>query len=347
MSMPALRLLGSDRAERCRWDAFVQQAADATFFHRSGWQTVIEEAFGHRTWFYYVEQDGEIRAILPIAEMRSRLFGHGLVSLPFCVYGGVAGSCRASRRILVEAAQSLACRIGARHLELRHCAHTAESAGWAQKDLYYTFRKQISADNDANFAAIPRKQRAVLRKSFTCGLQSRVEDDTHAFFAAYSASVHHLGTPVLSPRYFQLLKKEFGGDCEIRVISQQRKTMSAVLSFYFRDEVLPYYGGGIAAARGCGANDFMYWTLMQAAVERGCAVFDFGRSKAGTGAFGFKKNWGFSASPLPYAWWLNGQAEVPDLNPLNPRYQLAIRAWRRMPLSLANVIGPHIARNLG
>jgi FemAB-related protein (PEP-CTERM system-associated) len=347
MNHPALRLLGSDTAERRRWDAFVQQAPDATFFHRSGWQSVIETAFGHRTWFYYVEQDGGIRAILPVAEIRSRLFGHDLVSLPFCVYGGVAGSCRASRRVLIEAVQSLASRIGARHLELRHSAPASESAGWAQKDLYYTFRKPIGADNDANFAAIPRKQRAVLRKSFSFGLQSCVEDCTQRFFQAYSASVHHLGTPVFAPRYFQLLKNEFGDDCEIRVISHQRKTLAAVLSFYFRNEVLPYYGGGTTAARECGANDFMYWSLMQAAVERGCTSFDFGRSKAGTGAFCFKKNWGFSPAALPYAWWLNGGTEVPDLNPLNPRYRLAIRAWRSMPLSLANVIGPHIARNLG
>ena len=156
-----------------------------------------------------------------------------------------------------------------------------------------------------------------------------------------------LGTPVFSRRFFRLLKDEFGDDCEVLTITLDGKVISSVMSFYFRDEVLPYYGGGVAAARAVAGNDFMYWDLMRRACERGLRVFDFGRSKRGTGSFDFKKNWGFEPAPLHYEYFLVTDTRVPEINPLNPKYRLFIQAWKRMPLALANAIGPHIVRNLG
>ncbi|UGQ46215.1 FemAB family XrtA/PEP-CTERM system-associated protein [Massilia endophytica] len=347
MSIPVLQLMDADTSGRRRWDAFVYETPDATFFHRSGWQRVIGEAFGHRCWFYYTEQGGRISAILPLAEIRSRLFGHALVSLPFCVYGGVAGACERSRTALVDAARALARKLGVRHLELRRLQAAEDGPEWHGKDLYYTFRKPICASDEANLTAIPRKQRAVVRKGIALGLRSEIDADAGRFFPVYAGSVHRLGTPVFGRRYFQLLKEEFGDDCELRVIGKDGHALAAVMSFFFRNEVLPYYGGGVPQARSTAAYDFMYWSLMRDAAARGCTIFDFGRSKRGTGAFDFKKNWGFAPAPLPYAYWLNTGASVPDVNPLNPRYKLLIAAWRRLPLALANAIGPHIARDLG
>jgi FemAB-related protein (PEP-CTERM system-associated) len=167
-------------------------------------------------------------------------------------------------------------------------------------------------------------------------------------FAAYADSVHRLGTPVFPKKYFALLQDVFGDECEVRTITTATgQLVASVLSFYWRDEVVPYYGGGTMLAREVAGNDFMYWNLMQAAAARGCRVFDFGRSKLGTGAYDFKKNWGFSAQPLPYEYKLYGATKLPDNNPLNPKYQLFIKMWKKLPLPLANAIGPHIVRNLG
>jgi len=120
-----------------------------------------------------------------------------------------------------------------------------------------------------------------------------------------------------------------------------------VLSFFFRNEVLPYYGGGTPRARHLGANDFMYWELMTRAADRGARLFDFGRSKIGTGSFAFKKNWGFEPEPLHYQYWLQPGREIPDHNPLNPKYRTMIAAWKRLPLPIANIIGPAIVRGIG
>lgn len=338
-----IRRLAAGEAER--WDRYVLAHPDASFFHRAGWKRVIEEAFGHRTHFLLAERGGEIVGVLPLAEIRSRLFGHSLGSLPFCAYGGILADHDAAYRALDEAAQTLARELGVGALEYRN--QVAQHAHWATKDLYVTFKKAIEPEIEANLNAIPRKQRAMVRKGIKAGLLGELDTDTTRFFQAYSASVHRLGTPVFSRTFFRLLKDEFGDDCEVLTISLDGTVISSVMSFYFRDEVLPYYGGGTDAARAVAGNDFMYWELMRRACERGLGVFDFGRSKRGTGSFDFKKNWGFEPTPLYYEYFLVSDTAVPEINPLNPKYRLFIQAWKRMPLALANVIGPHIVKNLG
>ncbi len=328
-----------------QWDAYVNIHPDATFFHRAGWKRVIEAAFGHRTHFLLAERGGEMVGVLPLVEIRSRLFGHNLGSLPFCTYGGILADHDAAWRALDEAAQTLAMRLKVGALEYRN--QMAQHAHWPTKDLYVTFRKAIEPDVEANMNAIPRKQRAMVRKGIKAGLVGEIDPDTTRFFQAYSASVHRLGTPVFSRKFFRLLKEEFGDDCEVLTITLEGQVIASVMSFYFRDEVLPYYGGGADAARAVAGNDFMYWELMRRACERGFKMFDFGRSKRGTGSFDFKKNWGFEPTPLYYEYFLVTDTDVPEINPLNPKYRLFIQAWKKMPLALANVIGPHIVKNLG
>jgi FemAB-related protein (PEP-CTERM system-associated) len=328
-----------------RWEAYVHTHPEGTFFHRAGWKRVIEAAFGHRTHFLLAERDGGLVGVLPLAEIDSRLFGHSLGSLPFCAYGGILADDADAYRALDEAAQALARRLKVGALEYRNQA--ARHALWPTKDLYVTFKKAIEPEVEANMNAIPRKQRAMVRKGIKAGLVGEIDADTTRFFQAYSASVHRLGTPVFSRKFFRLLKDAFGDDCEVLTITLDGQVIASVMSFYFRDEVLPYYGGGVDAARAVAGNDFMYWDLMRRACERGLKVFDFGRSKRGTGSFDFKKNWGFEPTPLYYEYCLVADETVPEINPLNPKYRLFIQAWKKMPLALANVIGPHIVKNLG
>ena len=306
---------------------------------------MIEDALGHRTHFLLAECDGAVAGVLPLAEIDSRLFGHSLGSLPFCAYGGIVADHPAAWRALDAAAQDLATRLGVGALEYRNRA--AQHADWPRQDLYVTFRKAIAPEIEANMNAIPRKQRAMVRKGIKAGLVGEIDADTTRFFRAYSESVHRLGTPVFSRRFFRRLKDEFGDDCEVLTVTLDGKVISSVMSFYFRDEVLPYYGGGVREARALAGNDFMYWDLMRRACERGFRVFDFGRSKRGTGSFDFKKNWGFEPAPLHYEYFLVADTRVPEINPLNPKYRLLIQAWKRLPLPLANLIGPHIVKNLG
>jgi FemAB-related protein (PEP-CTERM system-associated) len=248
---------------------------------------------------------------------------------------------------LNDAAIKLAADLDVDHLEYRQI-ESATPTGFREKaDLYVTFRKPIDADVERNMLAVPRKQRAMIRKGIKFGLTSEVDADASRLHRVYAESVRNLGTPVFSCRYFEELKREFGDACEILTIIHDGKPVAGVMNFYFRDEVLPYYGGGTAAARALAANDFMYWEVMRRACERGYRLFDFGRSKQGTGAFDFKKNWGFTPMPLRYQYLLRRGDRLPELNPSNPKYRLAIALWKRLPLPIANLLGPHIVRNLG
>jgi FemAB-related protein (PEP-CTERM system-associated) len=332
-------------SDRRAWDDFVLGAPGGSFFHLSGWRRIIEDVCGHRTHFLYAVRGSEITGVLPLAEIKSRLFGHSLVSTPFCVYGGVVAASDDDRTALENRACLLAQSLRVDYLELRN---RQKSVGdWPTKNLYVTFRKRISANDDENLKAIPRKQRAMVRKGIDAGLKSHVGRDVSTFFSMYSESVRNLGTPVLSKRFFATLLSEFGDKVDILTVSLDGAPVSSVMTFYFRDEVLPYYGGGTNAARDLKANDFMYWELMRQATARGASWFDFGRSKEGTGSYSFKKNWGFEPETLAYQYHLVRSRTVPDLSPLNPKYRLMIATWRRLPLRLTHVIGPMLARYLG
>lgn len=345
MDRPPLLVKHLDATDRRRWDAFVYACPEASFFHLAAWQDIIREVFRHRTHFLYAERAGEIVAILPLAEVRSRLFGHALASLPFCAYGGVVGAPDAA--VMLEAeAEDLARRLGVQHLEYRNLS--ARHADWPHQDLYVTFRKEIVPDDEANLLAIPRKQRAMVRKGMRNGLVARVDDDVERFFPLYAGNVLRHGTPALPKAFFARLLREFGANCEVLTVTDAAGTpMSSVLSFYFRNEVLPYYAGDAPAARELAANDFKYWELMRRAAGRGATLFDFGRSKLGTGPYSFKKNWGFEPQPLAYEYRLYKRDAVPQNNPMNPKYRALIALWRRLPLPIANALGPHIVRNLG
>ena len=343
-------------ADAGAWDAFVAQHASGSFLHRATWAPVIARAFGHTPHYALAEQDGAITGILPLVHVKTRLFGNSLMSAPFCVYGvPLVADADAAAALDAHATQLMA-QTGARVTEFR--LRDPLPDGWlpehewpTRSDLYVTFRKAIIADDDANLKAIPRKQRAMVRKGIDRGLQSHVSRDTDALHAIYAQSVRNLGTPVFSRRYFRVLAEAFGTDMDVVTITDSGTPVAAVLNFYdhgpTRAEVLPYYGGGTAAARGAYGNDFMYWAVMRHAAARGITMFDFGRSKTGTGAYAFKKNWGFDPAPLHYRYRLAAGASIPDHNPLNPKYRLMIAAWKRLPVPVANLIGPSIVRGIG
>jgi FemAB-related protein (PEP-CTERM system-associated) len=336
-----------DKSGMAAWDDYVFGNPLATFFHRAAWMNVLERAFGHRTYFLYAERDGEIVGILPIAEVRSIVFGHSLASLPFCVYGGIVANTEEIAGALRERACALADKLKVEALEFRNIRPCAEQ-DWPIKELYFTFRKTIVEDEETNLMAIPNRQRAMIRKGVKEGLNSDWDDGTERLYKVYAESVKNLGTPVFSQKYFRVLREEFGDACSVLMITHGGSDVAGVMSFYFKEEVLPYYGGSTAEARNVkGVNHFMYWELMRRASKLGFSLFDFGRSKKGTGPYSFKKNFGFDPQPLPYAYYLVKSAEMPDLNPLNPKYQLLVNTWKKLPLPVANLIGPFLARSLG
>ncbi len=333
-------------SDRAAWNAFVETHAEGTFFHLAEWQYVLKRAFGHPTHYLLAEsRGGELRGVLPLAHVKSKLFGNALVSTPFCVYGGIIASDEAAHAALTQAACDLARQLNVDHLEMRN--RRRQYPEWRCKDLYVTFRKPIDPDSEMNMLAIPRKQRAMVRKGIKEELRVEIDESVDRHYQIYTESLRNLGTPAFSRNYLCVLKEVFGERCDIVSILKGERIVASVLNFYFRDEVLPYYGGGTFEARAVAGNDFMYWSVMERARGRGCRIFDYGRSKRGTGAFDFKTYWGFEPEPLYYEYFLVKRKEMPNLSPTNPKYGLAIKVWRKLPLKLTQLIGPPIAKYLG
>ncbi len=328
------------------WDQFVNQSEHGTFCHRFGWSRVLRRAFGHCPHYLLAEDGRGVQGVLPLLETRSLLFGRSLSSTPFCVYGGeLAVSTDAAVALRNQACQ-LAQELGVDALELR--STQTNPSGWLTKDLYYTFRKVLESDHDNNLKNIPNRQRAMIRKAIAGGLTGEETTDAARLYRVYSESLRNLGTPVFSLRYLEALQQEFGNDCRILMIREGSDDVAGVMSFYHRGEVLPYYGGSVSRARDIkGCNHFMYWELMRRSVDEGVLGFDFGRSKKDTGPFSFKKNFGFEPTPLHYEYHLVQADEIPNLSPTNPKYSTLINVWQRLPLWIANRLGPWVAGSLG
>ena len=257
------------------WDDFVTTCSEATFFHQAGWKNVIERAFGHKTHYLFAKDQEGIKAILPLVEVKSMLFGHALVSTPFCVYGGVASMSHDATEALLEAAKDLSEDLQVDYLELRH--KEAKTDNWPNKSVHATFRKELDTNDEENLLAMKRKQRAVIRQSLKNEPETQLDCDMKLFYQMYSESVRNLGTPVFSMGFFKLLKEEFREQCEVLSISNDGKPTSALMSFFFKDEVLPYYAGSIPESRQLKSMDFMYWDQMCRANKDGIRVYDFGR----------------------------------------------------------------------
>jgi FemAB-related protein (PEP-CTERM system-associated) len=272
--------------------------------------------------------------------------GRCLLSLPFAVEAGVCSTDDTARRALERAAADLCRQRGAAFLELRD---GLDADGFQQRQgTYYRFRRALRSTDDDNFAAIPRKQRRMIRVGQRHGLVvDRAASDVRAFHDLYARSVRRLGTPVFSPDYFRLLLETFPGRAEILTVSSAGRPVAGVLSFFFGDTVMPYYAGSRPDSRRLAANDVMYWELMRDARRRGLRRFDFGRSKRATGAFDYKRHWGFDAEPLRY------RVLSPSGHPVAQRtiddgpLRLLRWAWSRLPLEVTKILGPPLVRRFG
>lgn len=331
--------------ETVDWDVFVRSTPGGSPFHLLAWKRAVESTFGHRPHYLLAVHGGAVAGVLPLFEVKGLLGGRGLVSVPYGVYGGVCAASPAAAAALVEAAGELAERRGADYVELRH--RPGREMDLPTKSLYVTFSRPISSSEEQNLNDIPRKQRRMTRQGLRHGLRAEFGlRHLDRFWSVYAHSVHALGSPVFPRRLFHRIAQEFGKDCELLTVWKDGRVVSGVLTLFFEDQVLPYYGGALRTALPLAVNDFMYWELLCHAARAGYRLFDFGRSREGTGAYHFKRHWGFEPVALPYQYVLRNGSGMPDLSPSNPRMRGAVAAWKRLPLALTKVIGPRLTKYL-
>lgn len=334
-----------------RIEAFVAAHPQGTPFQRPAWLRAVEVGTGNRALGLVLEKRGEIAGWLPLSEVHSPVFGRMLASSGFAVGGGLLLAEGTSAKPVFVALEELASRHSCPAIELRGGIRPKGRTGWRERrDSHCGFVAPLAADDEAQLLTVPRKQRAEVRKGLGNDLTIEVGSeraDRAAHYAVYAESVRNLGTPVFPRGLFDAVLDAFGDDADILTVRHNGEAVASVLSLYHRGAVMPYWGGGTWAARRLRANDVMYYELMLHARRRGCTHFDFGRSKTGSGAYDFKRNWGFEPEPLAYAAWTAPGAEARDADPTSASHSAKIALWRKLPLPFANRIGPMIARGLG
>lgn len=352
LSRGAVRLADlADPNEIARIEGFVSRHPQGTPFHRPAWFVYVAKATGNRALALVQECHGEIVACLPLDAIYSPVFGNMLASTGFAVGGGLLATDGAQPRALFAAAEELAQRLACPAIELRGGALPEPGQGWSLKtESHCNFARPLAADDEAQLLAIPRKQRAEVRKSLANDLTIEVgnsEHDRAAHYAVFAESYRNLGTPVFPRALLDSVVDAFGKDADILTVRHEGRAVASVITVYHRGAAMPYWGGGTWEARHLRANDRMYYELMLHARRRGCDVFDFGRSKTGSGAFHFKRNWGFEPEPLTYASWTAPGAPKREADPASAKLSLQISLWQKLPLGLANRLGPLIARGIG
>lgn len=338
-------MTASDKAE-C--DEYVKRHPQGQFFHLSGWPSVVEAVYGYKNNSLIARRGDRIVGLMPLSDVSTTLLGRALISTAFSVGGGIISDSIEIAASLAETAETMGQERRVKYIELRN--DLAPGPGWIDKTgVYSSFELPLPADENENLLLIPRKRRAEIRKAISAAKEGklcvRVCKSIDEFYRLYSLSLRDHGTPVFPKRFLSGLYEAFSSQSEISIAEVGGKPVAGLLSFYFKNKVLPYYIGALPAAREVRAAEYLYWSLMRRATETEITLFDFGRSKIGTGPYQFKKLWGAEPQPLAYRYRLVTASELPNVNPNNPKFAAFVAMWRRLPLPVANRLGPLLAAN--
>lgn len=326
-----------------RWERFVQAHPSATVFHRPAWSQAVEQAYDHRPEHLMAWRDGRPVGILPLFHVRSIFVGRVLVSVPYATYGGILADSQPVAQALLDAAVARCRELGCEYLELRH--RDRNDLDLPVIDRYDTFRKALPDRADEVLPALPRKTRAAARKGLKT-LQTEIGPQwLDAVYRLYSITLRRLGSPNYRKSLFEALRERFGDDCVCLVVTDGGDVLAGVVSFVFRDEIVPYFSGSLDEGMQKFANNVMYVRLMQYAVERGLRWFDFNRTRRDNrGPHAFKRYHGFEPAPLHYQIWLNKADQPPNLSPSNRKFALAGKLWRKLPLWATRLAGAQVTK---
>jgi FemAB-related protein (PEP-CTERM system-associated) len=339
--------VASVQGDQPGWDLFVESCHDATSHHRYGWKAVFEKSFGHACHYLAaIDDNGVWQGILPLVHMRSRVFGNFLISLPYLNYGGLLCKSEAAAAALLEEAEKLRRNCGAAHVELRHVARRSATLPTRQHKV--TMILGLSESGDDQWKAFDPKLRNQIRKAQKSGLQFRRGrlELLDGFYEVFARNMRDLGTPVYSKQLFRNMLEIFPDTTAIAAVLHEEKIIAAGIVSWFRDTVEVPSASSIRDYKAMCPNHMLYWETIRFAIDQGFRQFDFGRSTPGEGTFNFKKQWGALPVPLHWQYLLDEPGHLPELNADNPKYQLAIRVWQRLPVSLTKLLGPRIVRNI-
>ena len=336
----------NDAGDAQNWEDFVDQNPGCSNYHRWGWKQAIEKSFQWPTFYLMAEDAGRLCGILPLVWQKSKMFGSFLTSLPFLNCGGVIAENQSAKAALVTEAIAIAKQKGADYLELRQ--RTNPELDLPTKTHKVAMILPVEPNSEAMWAALPHKVRTDIRKPIKSGLEAAFggAELLDVFYDIFAKNMRDLGTPVYGRKLFSEILKAFPKDSHICVVRHQGKPVAVSFLSEYRGTIEALWSSSLYEFASLKPNMFLYWSILCFAGQKGFRFFDFGRSSVGSGTHRFKKQWGSQEVPLHWVYWVPDGASLPEVNTENPRYQLAIRIWRKLPVSITKVIGPPIVKRL-
>ena len=323
------------------WDEFVLAAPEATFYHQYKWKTALEQAYKLRPHYRIAMQGQQVRGVLPLAEVRSLRGSRSLVSTPFANYGGVLADDDEVAAALLAHGHSLIDTLQARRLEFKSLCQ-AEHAELAELLEYFSLVLNLDADSEVVWKGeFNAKVRNQVRKAEKNGVTVEAGiGHFQSFIDILRLNLRDHGTPTHSAKWFSVLRELFADQMEVSMALIDGQPVAGVWMFFFRDTAIAHSGASRREHLHLCPNNLAYWNAIKLACERGCRYFDFARSRRTAGTFHFEKQWGATPRQIYYQYFLRPGEGVPDMNPDDPKYKLAVTMWRRLPLVVANRLGP-------
>jgi FemAB-related protein (PEP-CTERM system-associated) len=330
-----------------RWDQYVSGHPAGHCCHLSAWKRIIERTFGHTTCYLLSENgDGAINGVLPMARLRSRLFGDFLVSVPYLNYGGACADDEQTRCELMQASTDTAAGLKVQHLEVR--TETPTDYGLQVRSSKVSMRLDLAETPDVLWKRFPAKLRSQIKRAQQEAMVVRIgrAEELDAFYDVFAVNMRDLGTPVYGKSFFANILRELPDSTWICAVYLGDKPVAAGFLMAFGGMLEIPWASSLRRYNRLSPNMLLYWSVLEFACKQGFRVFDFGRSSPDSGTFKFKAQWGATPVPLYWHYWMRDGGPLPNLTPNNPRLQLAIRAWRRLPVAATKVLGPPLVKNL-
>ncbi len=331
---------------QAQWDIFVEKSTDSSLSHLSCWQRIVDQTYGHRTFYLMYARDTEILGVLPLIWLQRGPFGSTLCSMPFLDYGGICSASETAARALLKKAMALRDSCKARYLELRHM-NPGDQGGILRQDKA-DMVLDLSPGQDFIWSNLAPKVRNQVRKASKSGLTTQIggEEFLEHFYRVFAINMRDLGSPVHSPRFFVNIFQELGKKAKIVIVCDGREPVGALICLFYKNNVYVPWASSLREYFSKCPNNLLYWDAIRHACETGCKHFHFGRSSIGSGTYRFKQQWG--AQELPLNWQFYYRQSVPSYTPMSkdPKYQLASKIWMRLPLSWTMLIGPHLRKYL-
>ncbi len=336
----------STDVDQVEWDAYVDRHAEATGYHLWRWRQLFHEVFGHDCQYLVSRRDGRITGVLPLVCLRSWLFGRFAISLPFVNYGGTLADDPESAAELLAGAARIGKAWGIAHLELRH--RRRQYAELPVKHHKVTMLLPLARSSDAMWESLDRKVRNQIRKAEKAGLQTVVGGGelVEDFYGVFARNMRDLGIPVHSRTFFNAVLRHFGDRTRVVLVRQGVRPIAGAITFAYRDSVEVPWASSRKEYLALCPNNLLYWRIIQEAIAGSAATLDFGRSTPNEGTFHFKRQWGAVPHPLHWEYQLLSASGVPDLTPKNPRFKIAIDAWKHLPVRMTSLLGPPIVRGM-